>query len=118
MGVPFCNTLHVDRSDLFDPTTSKKVLQSAHDHLSNNDVSQSEVDKCKYIIAFYKEYGRFSAGTRVTYHFVYKNEYEYNNIEVLQYFILLDDMYLKVLKQNLSVTFFPKILTVVKTPLC
>ena len=79
IGVPFCNTLHVDRSDLFDQATSKSVLERVHDVLSRKDITKLEVDQCKYILAFYNQYGRFCSGTRVTYHFVYKNEYEYDN---------------------------------------
>ena len=89
-GVPFCNTLHVDHSDSFKKTTCMKILRYINDYLSRKDISKTEEDQCKYIIAFYNEFRNFSSGTRITYRYVYKNEYEYINTEVIQYFILLD----------------------------
>ena len=66
----------------------QKNLLWIDEQIQSNDIRKNDMNQCKNIRSFYENYHGFSSGTRVTYHFVYKNECDTGMVDIIQYFIL------------------------------
>ena len=86
-GLPFCNTLHVDKQDMISDNMKKVILNRLH-LLESSILTEDDIVMCKYIRAYMNQYSGISSGSRVTYHYVFTSKKSAKKVDLIQYFIL------------------------------
>ena len=112
-GFPFCNTLHCDVRDMFTSAMNKQAFEYMNMAKEYGYLSTHEIDILEYLSRFNEKFGGFSTSTRVTYHFVYKDNIQSSSIRVIQYLFCIHWVYVCESATTLLITFMVVYLSIV-----